>query len=39
MLSIYETYYDLCDLMVDKRNVLSDGSASPVKRNVQTEFH
>ena len=34
-LSIYETY---CDLTIDKRMFLSSGSASPVKRDLQTEI-
>jgi len=37
MLSIYETYCDLHDLTLDKRMFLSDGSASPVKRDPQTD--
>ena len=38
MLSIYETYCDLRNLTIGKRMFLSDGSASPVKRDPQTDF-
>ena len=37
MLSINETYCDLRDLMIGKRMFLSDGSASRVKRDPQTD--
>jgi len=37
VLSIYETYCDLRDLTIGKRMFLSNGSASPVKRDPQKE--
>ena len=38
MLSINETYCDLHDLTIDKRMLLSDGSANPVKHDPQTDL-
>ena len=37
MLSIYETYCDIRDLTIGKGVFLSYGSASPVKRDPQTD--